>query len=80
MLRSQGSVFMQGREEESRCSMYCPECDADPCRYLPDTARTVEGYDSFMRELVERRERTREEVEAIFIYALLLGLEHRTHT
>jgi len=55
--------------------MYCPDCDSDPCRYLPDEARTADGYDRFMRELTESRERTREEVEAIFIHALLLGLD-----
>jgi len=55
--------------------MYCHECDSDPCRYLPDEARTLEGYDQFMRELGQQRERTREEVEAIFIHALLLGLD-----
>lgn len=55
--------------------MYCPECDRDPCQYLPDEARTVAGYDRFMRKLAENRERSREEVEAIFIHALLLGLD-----
>lgn len=55
--------------------MYCPECDHDPCRFLPDEARTVAGYDRFMHELAENRERTREEVEAICIHALLLGLD-----
>ena len=55
--------------------MYCHECDSDPCRFLPDEARTVEGYDRFMRELGQKRERTREEVEAIYIHALLLGLD-----
>jgi len=55
--------------------MYCRECDSDPCRFLPDSARTVEGYDRFMRELGASRDRTREEVEAIFIHALLLGLD-----
>jgi hypothetical protein len=56
-------------------NMFCPECGRDPCRYLPDEARTVEGYDRFMRELGQKRERTREEVKAIFIHALLLGLD-----
>jgi hypothetical protein len=55
--------------------MYCPECDHDPCCYLPDEARTVEGYDRFMHELAKGRERPREDVEAIFIHALLLGLD-----
>jgi len=55
--------------------MYCHECDSDPCRYLPDEARTVDGYDRFTRELAKSRERTREEVEAIYIHALLLSLD-----
>ena len=29
----------------------------------------------FMRELGQKRERTREEVEAIYVHALLLGLD-----
>jgi len=55
--------------------MYCPKCASDPCRYLPDEARTVDGYDRFKHEPGASRDRTREEVEAIFIHALLLGLD-----
>jgi hypothetical protein len=55
--------------------MYCPECDADPCRYLPDEARTVEGYDQFMQQVRAERLYSRQQVEAIFIHALLLGLD-----
>ncbi len=55
--------------------MYCPECDGDPCRFLPDEARTLEGYERFMSQLWQKRERSREEVEAVFIHALLLGLD-----
>ncbi len=55
--------------------MYCPECDGDPCRFLPDEARSVEGYERFMNQLWQKRARSRQEVEAIFIHALLLGLD-----
>jgi hypothetical protein len=55
--------------------MYCPECDCDPCRFLPDEARTVEGYKRFMSQLWQKRKRSREEIEAIFIHTLLLGLD-----
>ncbi len=55
--------------------MYCRECDCDPCRFLPDEARSVEGYEYFMSQLGHKRERSREEIEAVFIHALLLGLD-----
>lgn len=55
--------------------MYCPECNHDPCRYLPDEARTVKGYDRFIRELAQSREHSREKVEIIIIHALLLRLD-----
>jgi hypothetical protein len=56
-------------------SLYCPECGCNPCRFLPDEARTLEGYEYFMSQLGQKRERSRKEVEAVFIHALLLGLD-----
>jgi hypothetical protein len=35
--------------------MYCPECDRDPCLFLLNTSRTIEGYDRFILELAETR-------------------------
>jgi len=54
--------------------MYCPECDHNPCRYLPDEARNPEGYRRYM-QLQRELECSQQELLELYTHALLLGLD-----
>jgi len=70
--QSYGIYYLKNMVKREKYS--CQACDYAPCRCLPDASRTVEGSKPFMSQPRHKRERSRSRVEAVFIRALLPGL------